>query len=165
MGMLFGTPSTNRRWPKLRRDTHMQEPSCKSKHVSVQFNHSVMSNSLWPHELQHTRPSCLSPTSGVNPNSCPLSQWKLPTTSSCFPLLLSPSIFCSIRVFSNESALCIRWPKYWSFSLSISPSNEYLGLISFWTDCLDLLAVQRTLKSFLQHHSSKASILGAQLSL
>ena len=76
----------------------------------------------------------------------------------CPPLLL-PSIFPSIRVFSNESALRIRWPKYWSFSFSISPSNEYSGLISFTMDCLDLLAVQGTLKSLLQHHSSKASIL------
>ena len=75
----------------------------------------------------------------------------------CHPLLLSPSIFPSIRVFSNESALCIRWPKYWSFRLSISPSNEYSGLISFRMDWLDLLAVQRTLKSLLQHQ--KASIL------
>ena len=75
------------------------------------------------------------------------------------PLLLLPSIFPSIRVFSNESVLCLRWPKYWSFSFSISPSNEYSGLISFRTDWLDLLAVQRTLKSLLQHHSSKTSIL------
>ena len=77
----------------------------------------------------------------------------------CHPLLLLPSVFCSIRVFSNESVLCIRWPKYWSFSFSINPSNEYLGLISFRMDWLDLLAVQGTLKSLLQHHSSKASIL------
>ena len=77
----------------------------------------------------------------------------------CSPLLLLPSIFPSIRVFSNESALCIRWSKYWSFSYSISPSSEYSGLISFRMDWLDLLAVQGTLKSLLQHHSSKASIL------
>ena len=77
----------------------------------------------------------------------------------CRPLLLPPSIFSSIRVFSNESALCIRWRKYWSFSFSISPSNEHSGLISFRMDWLDLLAVQGTLKSLLQHHSSKASIL------
>ena len=77
----------------------------------------------------------------------------------CHPLLLQPSIFPNIRVFSNESALCIRWPKYWSFSFSISPSNEHPGLISFRVDWLDLLAVQGTLKSLLQHHSSKASIL------
>ena len=77
----------------------------------------------------------------------------------CHPLLLLPSIFPSIRVSSNESALLIRWPKYWSFSFSISPSNEHLGLISFRMDWLDLLGVQGTLKSLLQHHSSKASIL------
>ena len=77
----------------------------------------------------------------------------------CHPLLLLPSVFPSIRVFSNDSVLRIRWPKYWSFSFSISPSNEYSELISFRMDWLDLLAVQRTLKSLLQHHSSKASIL------
>ena len=77
----------------------------------------------------------------------------------CCPLLLLPSIFPSIRIFSNESVLHIRWPKYWSFSFSISPSNEYSGLISFRINWLDLLAVQGTLKSLLQHHSSKASIL------
>ena len=77
----------------------------------------------------------------------------------CCPLLLLPSIFSIIRVFSNESVLCIRWPKYWSFSFSISPSNEYSGLISFRMGLLDLLAIQGTLKSLLQHHSSKASIL------
>ena len=80
----------------------------------------------------------------------------------CCPLLLPPSIFLSIRVFSDESALCIRWPKYWSFSFTFSPSNDFLwksGLISFRMDVLDLLAVQGTLKSLLQHHSSKASIL------
>ena len=77
----------------------------------------------------------------------------------CHSLFLFPSFFPSIRVFSNESVLCIRWPKYWSFSFSISPSNEYSGLIFFRMDWLDLLAVQGTLKSLLQHHSSKASIL------
>ena len=77
----------------------------------------------------------------------------------CHPLLLLPSMFPSIRVFSNESALHIRWPKYWSFSFSISPSNEYSGLISIRMDWLDLLAIQGTLESLLQHHSSKASIL------
>ena len=76
----------------------------------------------------------------------------------CHFLLLLPSIFPRIRVFSNESALCIRWPKHWSFSFSISPSSEYSGLISFWIDWFDLLAVQGTLKSFLQHHNSEASI-------
>ena len=77
----------------------------------------------------------------------------------CYPILLRPSIFPSVRVFSSESALCIMWPKYWSFSFSISPSNEYSGLISFRIDWLDLLAVQRTLKILLQHHNSKTSIL------
>ena len=77
----------------------------------------------------------------------------------CHPLLLLPSIFPSIRVFSKESTLCIRWPNYWSFNFSISPSNEYSGLISFRMDCLDLLEVQGTLKSLLQHHRSKASVL------
>ena len=82
----------------------------------------------------------------------------------CCPLLLLPSIFPNIRVFSNESALHIRWPKYWSFSFNISPSNEHPGLISFRMNWLDLLAAQGTLKSLLQHHSSNASIFGAQLS-
>ena len=82
----------------------------------------------------------------------------------CRPLLLLPPISPSIRAFSKESALCIRWRKYWSFSFNISPSNEYSGLISFRVDWLDLLAVQGTLKSLLQHHSSKASIFGTQLS-
>ena len=83
----------------------------------------------------------------------------------CCPLLLLPSVLPSIRVFSNESAFHIRWPKYWSFSFGISPSIEYSGLISFRMDCLDLFAVQGTLQSLLQHHSSKASIFGAQLLL
>ena len=83
----------------------------------------------------------------------------------CRPLLLLPSIFPSIRVFSNESVLCIRWPKYWSFSFSISPSNEYSGLISFRMDWLDLLAVKGTLKSLLQHNSSKPLVLQCQRSL
>ena len=102
-------------------------------------------------------PPSLSP--GACSNSCPLSWWCYPTISSCRPLLLLPSIFPSIRVFSNESALHIKWPKCWSFSFSISPSNEYSGLISFRMDWLDLLAVQGTLKNLLQHHSSRASIL------
>ena len=83
----------------------------------------------------------------------------------CCPLFLPPSIFPRIRVFSNQSVLHIRWPKYWSFSFNISPSNEHPGLISFRMDWLDLFAVQGTLKSFLQHHSSKASIFDTQLSL
>ena len=118
-----------------------------------------MSNSLRPHESQHAKPPCPSPTPGVYPNSCPLNQWCHPTISYCRPLLPLPSVFPSIRVFSNESALRIRWPKYWSFSFNISPSNEHPGLIAFRMDWLDLLAVQGTLKSLLQQHSSKASIL------
>ena len=118
-----------------------------------------MSDSLRPHELQHDRSPCPSQTPKV---------WSLPKLMSiesvmpsnhlilCHPLLLLPSTFSSIRAFSNESALRIRWPKYWSF---ISPSNEHPGLISFRMDWLDFLAVQGTLKSLLQHHSSKASIL------
>ena len=112
-----------------------------------------MSDSLQPHELQHARPPCPSPTPGVYSNSCPSNH----LIFCC--LLLLPSIFSRIRVLSNELVLRIRWPKYWSFSFSISPSNEYSGLISFRVDWFDLLAVQGTLKSLLQHHSSKASIL------
>ena len=130
---------------------------CKLLH-SVQFSHSVVSDPLWPHEPQHARPLCPSPTPGVHPNPCSLSQWCHPTNSSCHPLLLLPSIFPSIRVFSHESILRIRWPKYWSFSFNICPFNEHPGLI-FRMDWLDLLAVQGTLKSLLQHHNSKASIL------
>ena len=113
-------------------------------HIQLQFGWSVMSDSLWPHGLQHTRPPCPSPTPRIYPNSYPLSQWCHPTISSCHLLLLSPSIFPSIRVFSNESTLRMRWPKYWSFSFSISPSSEYPGLISFRMNWLDLLAVQGT---------------------
>ena len=127
--------------------------------TSVQFSRSVMSNSLQPHEPQHARPPCPSPTAGVHPNPCLLSWWCHPTILSCRPLLLLPSTFPRIRVFSNESALLIRWPKYWSFSFNISPSNEHPGLISFRMDWLNLLAVQGTPKSLLQHHSSKASVL------
>ena len=119
-----------------------------------------MSDSLWPHELQHTRLPCPSPTPGAYSNSSPSHRWCHPTISSlCRPLLLLPSIFPSIRVFSNESVLHIRWPKYWSFNFSISPSKEYSGLISFRMDWLALLAVQRTLKSLLQYYSLKTSIL------
>ena len=132
---------------------------CSHHHQpSVEFS-SVVSSSLPPHGLQHARPPCPSLAPRVYSNSCPLSQWCHPTISSCQPLLLPPSVFSSIRGFSNESALHIRWPKYWSFTFSISPSNEYSGLISFRMDWLDLLAVQGTLKSLLQHHSWKASIL------
>ena len=98
--------------------------------LSVQFSHSVVSNSLRPHELKHTRPLCPSPTPGVHSNSCPSSHQCHPAISSRRPLLLLPPITPSIRVFSNESTLPMRWPKYWSFSFNISPSNEHPGLIS-----------------------------------
>ena len=119
-----------------------------------------MSNSLWPHESHHARPPCSSPTPGSLPKPKSI-ELVMPSSHLilCHPLLLLPSIFPNIRVFSNESAFHIRWLKYWSFSFSISPSNEYSGLIFFGMDWLDLLAVQGTLKSLLQHHSSKASIL------
>ena len=113
-------------------------------------------HSLWPPGLQHARPPCLSPTLRAFSNSSSSSWWC--HLIFCRPLLLLPSIFPSIRVFSNESVLRIRWPQYWSFSFSISPSNEYSELISFTTDWFDL-AVKGTLKSLLQQHSSKASIL------
>ena len=124
------------------------------------FRHSAVSDSLLPHARQHIRLLCPSPTSR--------SLLKLMSIESlmasnhlilCGLLLLLCSIFPSIRVFSNESVLCVGWPKYWSFSFDIIPSNEYSGLISFRMDWLDLLAVQGTLKSIRQHHSSKASIL------
>ena len=117
-----------------------------------------MSDSLWPHRLQHTSLPCPSPSPGVRSNSC----WMVIPSSHlilCHALLLLPSIFPRTRVFSNESALCIRWPNYWSFGYSISSSSEHSGLIFFRMDWLDLLAVQGTLKSLLQHHSLKASIL------
>ena len=111
---------------------------------SVQFSRSVVSDSLRPHELQHARPPCPSPTPGIYWNSCSLSQWCHPTiSSSVVPFFLPPSVFPSITVFSNESALRFRWPKYWSFSFSISPSNEHPGLISFRMDWLDLLETPR----------------------
>ena len=114
---------------------------------------------LWPHESQHARPPCPSPTPRVHSNSCPSSCDAIQPShplSSPSPPALNPS---QHRAFSNESILCMTWPKYWSFSFSISPSNEHPGLISFRMDWLDLLAVQGTLKSLLQHHSSKASSL------
>jgi len=122
------------------------------------ISHYVMSDYLRPHELQHTRLSCPSLSPWVCSNSYPLSQWCHPAISSSDTHFSNlPSIFPSIMVFSNESALHIRWPKYWS--LSISSSSEYSELIWFRIDWFDLFPVQRTLKSLLQHHSSKASIL------
>ena len=124
---------------------------------SVQFSRSVVSDSLRPHEPQHARPPCPSPTPEVHPNPCPLSRWCHPTISSS--VVLFSSCLQSFPESGSFPTLGIRWLKYWSFSLSISPSNEHPGLISFRMDWLDLLAVQGTLKSLLQHHSSKASIL------
>ena len=119
-----------------------------------------MSDSLRLHESQHARLLCPSPTSGVYSNSCPSRQWCHPTiSSSVIPFSSRFQSFPSIRVFSIESVLHIRWPKYWSFSFNISPSNEHSGLISFRMDWLDFLEVQGTLKSLLQHHTSKAAIL------
>ena len=129
-----------------------------------QFSHSVMSDSLQPHGLQHARPPCPSSTPRVHSDSCLLSWWCHPTiSSSVVPFSFPPSIFPSIRVFSNESILHTRWPKYWSFSFSISPSNEYSGLISFRMDWLDLLPVQGTQESS-PTHTSKVSILFLMLS-
>ena len=127
--------------------------------LCIQFSCSVMSDFLRPHESQHARPPCPSPTPGVYPNSSIESVMPSNHLILCHPLLLLPSNFPSIRVFSNDSTLCIRCLKYWSFSFNISPSDEHPGLISFRMGWLDLLAVQGTHKSLLQHHSSKASIL------
>ena len=120
-----------------------------------------MSDSLQPHGLKHTRPLCPSQTPGVYSNSCPLSQWYHPTTSSTVIPVSSrlrsvpaSGSFPMSQLFTSKN-----WPKNWSFSFNISPSNEYSGLISFRMDWLDLLAIQGTLKSLLQHHSSKASLL------
>ena len=126
---------------------------------SVQFSHSVVSNSLQPYELQHARPPCPSPTPGVHSNSRPSSQWCHPAISSSVVPFSSCPQSLPASVFSNESTLRMRWPKYWSFTFSIIPSKEHPGLISFRMDWLDLLAVQGTLKSLLQHHSPKASIV------
>ena len=143
--------------------TNHQADEIKIPRLSLDISCSVAQScpTLQAHGLQHVRLPCPSLSPGVYLNSCPLG----PSTESvhrpfnylilCLPLLL-PSVFPSIRVFSNESALCIRWPKYWSFS--IIPSSEYSGLISFRIDWFDL-AVQGTLKSLLQRHSSKASVL------
>ena len=131
------------------------------KDISIQFSLfscSVMSNSATPWTAAHQASLCI--TNSQSLLKLMSIEFVMPSNhlNLCYPLLLLPSIFPRISVFSNESVLCIRWPKYWSFSFNISPSKEYSGPISFRMDWLDLLAVQRTLKSLLQHHSSKASI-------
>ena len=125
---------------------------------NIQFSHSVMFNSLWPHGMQHGRLPWPSPTPGACSNSCPSSQWCNPTIlSSVVPFSSCLQNFPASTFY--QWVLRIRWPKYWSFSFSIRPSNKYSGLISFRTDWFDLLPIQKTLKSLLQHHNSKASIL------
>ena len=138
---------------------HTQVRECVS-----QFSHSVMSDSLWSHRFRHAKFPVHHQLPELAQTHVQVGDAIQPSYSLSSPLLL-PSMFPSIHVFSKKSVLCIRWPKYWSLSFSISPSNEYSGLISFRIDWLDLLAVQGTLKSLLQHHSSKASVFGAQLSL
>ena len=127
--------------------------------VTIQFSCSVVSDSLQPHGPQHARPPCPSPTPRVRSLTLMSIESVMPSNHLilCSPLLLQ-LLFSQHQGLSSESALRIRWPKYWSFSFNISPTNEYPGLISFRMDWLDLLAVQGTLKTLLQHHSSKASI-------
>ena len=126
---------------------------------SVQFSCSVMSSCLQPHGLQNARLPCPSATPRVYSNMSIESVMSSNHLILCHPLLFLSSNFPSIRFFQNESVLCITWPKHWTFSFRNSPSNEYSGLISLRIDWLDLLALQGTLKSLLQHRSSKASIL------
>ena len=133
--------------------------SYSARFRSDQISHSVVSDSLRPHESQHARPPCPSPTPGVQSDSRSSSQQCHPAISSSVVPFSSCPQSPSIRVFSNESTLRMRWPKYWSFSFSIILSKEHPGLISFRMDWLDLFAVQGSLKSLLQHHSSKVSIL------
>ena len=140
----------------------------KSKLMTAQFSHSVVSDSLWPYGLQPARLPCPSPTPGACSNSCPLSRWCHPVISfSCHPLLLLHSVFPSIKIFSKESVLHIRWPKYWIFSFSISASNEYSGLVSFRMDWFNLLAIQGILKSSStpQFNSITSSVLSFLYSL
>ena len=156
---------TNHRLPDFlsRRQCQEQVGGVLPELILLLFNHPVVFNSLHPYGLEHTSLPCPLTSTRASSNSCPSSRWCHPTISCWMVmpsnLLLLPSIFPSIRVFSNESVLHIRWTKYWSFSFSIIPSNEYSGLISFRINWFDLLAVQGTLKSLLQHHSSKASVL------
>ena len=159
----FPDPGTEPRSPALQVDSLPSEPPGKPLELSCQFSSVQSLSHVWLFVTLWAA-ACQAALSITNP----LSLFKFMSSESVMPsnylilchlLLLLPSIFPSKRVFSNESVLHIRWPKYWSFSFSISPSNEHSGLISFRMDWLDLLAVQGTLKSLLQHHSSKASIL------
>ena len=155
-------PAKLTRDPKL----YLLYPDFEAYFSSVPFSCSVMSDSLWLHGLQHTRLPYSSPTRRVYSHS-----WSIKSVMPsnhlilCCPLFLPPLIFPSIRVFSNESVLHIRWPKYWSFSFSISPSKEYSGLISFRMDWLDLLAVQGTITSSSTTMVKRHQFFGAQLSL
>ena len=144
-------------WDSCSKDTEMTWHSL----LSVQFIRSVMSKFLWLHGLQHAWLTCVLPTTRAYWNSCPWSWWCHPTiTSSAIPFSSCLQLFPASGSFQmNESIFHIKWPKYWNFIFSISPSNKYSGLISFRIDWFYLLAVQGTLKSLLQHHSSKASIL------
>ena len=134
----------------------------KSHPLLLWFIRSVVSDSSWPCELQNVRLPCPSPSPGICSNSCPLCRWCHPTISSSATPFSSCPQSSPASVFSNESALHIRWPKYWRFSFSISLFKEYSGLVSFRIDCFDLLAVQGTLKSLLQHHNLKSSIPGEE---
>ena len=129
------------------------------------FNHSVMSNSLQPHELQCVRLPCPPPSPGACSNSCPLSQWCIQQSHPLSSPSPPASIFPSLTVFSKWLGLCIRWTKYWSFCFSSSPSNEYSGFIPFRIYWFDLFVVQGTLKSLLQQHSWKHQFISTQPTL
>ena len=158
---LFRTLSTVDIYRKKEINTPLPQ-SCHSRGYLqnwLLFSHSVMSDSLWPHGLEHARLPYLSPSPGACSNSCPLSRWCHPTISSSVIPFSCLQSFPALGCFLIQLALHIRRPNFWSFSFSISSSNEYSGLISFRIDWFDLLAVQGTLKSLLQYHSSKISIL------
>ena len=167
----FSNESTLRmRWPKYWSFSFSINPFneysglisfiCKLSIISfIQISHSVMSDPLWPHESQHARLPCPSPAPEACTDSFPSSQWCHPAISSSVIPFSSHQFFPASGSFPRSQFFTSGGPKYWSFSFSISPSNEYSGLISFRMDWLDLLAVQATLKSLLQHHSLKASIL------
>ena len=160
----FGKLSSGHRTAKGQFSFQSQREAM-SKNVQFQFSHSVMPNTLWPHGLQHARPPCPSPTPGLTQTHV---HWVTDAIQPSHPLSSSSppaSIIPNIEVFSNESELCIRWPKYWCFSFSISPSKEHLGLISFRVDCLDLLEVQGTLRIFCNTTVQRHQFFGVQLSL